>query len=79
MEIRALPALLPPGTDRLERAVLSSAGLDHGLAAHGSDAVSLRSLPLQFRQFPAVQGEILVAAADSGTGAARGAGERAGE
>jgi hypothetical protein len=46
LEIRALPALLSPGVDYLECAVLSPAPLDHLDAPDRRDALSLRGLPL---------------------------------
>ena len=70
VEIRALPALLSPGTDHLERAILSPAPLDHPDAPDRRDALSLRGLPLQFRKFPAVQGKIFLA--EGGTGSTKG-------
>jgi hypothetical protein len=69
LEIRALPALLSPGTDHLERTLLSSAALDHPAAEIGCDSVSVRFVPMQLRELPALQGEVFVAE----DGAIRGA------
>ena len=55
LEIRALPALLSPGSDHLERAVLSPAAMDRDPAEVRRHSLSLRRLPLQFRQLPALQ------------------------
>jgi hypothetical protein len=46
LEVCALPAMLPPGTDHLEPAILPPVSLDLAPAAHGSDAVSLRGVPV---------------------------------
>jgi hypothetical protein len=61
LEIRALPALLSPGADHLERTILSPAPLDRLDAPDRCDPVSLRGLSLQFRKFPAVQGKVFLA------------------
>src|SRR6185295_16838079 len=61
LEICPLPALLSPGARYLERAVLPAAVNHEVHAASGSDSLSLRSLPLQFCQLPAVQGTLFVA------------------
>jgi hypothetical protein len=68
LEIRALPALLSPGADHLERAILSSEALDHLNAPDRCDAVPLRGLPLQLRKFPAVQGKVFLAPASGAKG-----------
>ena len=65
MEIRALPALLSSGTSHLERAILSPATVDHDVASSGRNALSLRGLPVQFRELPPVQGKVFLA---QGTG-----------
>jgi hypothetical protein len=57
LDIRPLPALLSPGFDHLERTVLSSASLDDHYAALRGDSLSMPGVPLQFRQFPSVQGK----------------------
>jgi hypothetical protein len=57
LAIRSLPAMLPPGPEHLERAVLSPSAMDRDPATLRSDSVSLPRLPLQFRQFPRVQGK----------------------
>jgi len=61
LEICALPALLSAGSDHLERAVLSSAIVDAFPAAHGRDSVSLRGVPVQFCEFPPLQGALFLA------------------
>ena len=61
LEIRPLSALLPPGSDYLERAVLSPAALDCDHAALWRDPLPVSRMPLQFCQFPAVQREIKLA------------------
>jgi hypothetical protein len=68
LEIRPLSAMLSPGSDHLERAVLSPAALDRDHAALRSDALPVSRVPLQFRQFPAVQREIKLARRGSGYG-----------
>jgi len=57
MEVCSLPALLSPGIDYLERTVLPSSALDADHAPLWGDALPLPCLPLQFRQFPSVQGK----------------------
>ena len=66
LAIRPLPAVLPAGTDHLERAVLSSAPLDRVPAASRGHAVPLRRLPLQLRQLPQVQGAFYLASQNAG-------------
>jgi hypothetical protein len=69
LEIRPLPALLSPGSDHLERAVLPSSLFDALSVANRRDALSLRPMPLQFCEFPAVPGKDVVeknAARDGG-------------
>ena len=61
LEIRSLPALLPAGTDYLERAVLPPAAVDRDIVALRSYALSMLILPLQFRQLSWVQGAVYVA------------------
>jgi hypothetical protein len=58
VEIRALPALLPARTQHVERTVLPSASADTRDAAAGGDTLSVRVVPLQFRQFPALPGTV---------------------
>jgi hypothetical protein len=60
LEIRTLPALLSTGTDHLERALLSSPVVDPYHAAYGCDSLSLRRVPVQFREFPSLQGTLFV-------------------
>jgi len=57
LEIRALSAMLPPGSDDVERAVLSRAALDRDDAARRGHSLPVRGVPLQFRELPSVQGE----------------------
>ena len=57
LEICPLSPLLPPGFEHLERAVLSSASLDRYPAAVRRDTLPLPCLPMQFREFPGVQGK----------------------
>ncbi len=54
LEIRSLSALLSPGFEHLERAILSPAPLDCDPAALRRYSLSLSGVPLQFRQFPRV-------------------------
>jgi hypothetical protein len=54
MEICTLPAMLPAGSDDLERAVLSPAALDGDYAALWGDSLPVSGVPLQFCQFPAL-------------------------
>jgi hypothetical protein len=61
LEIRTLSAMLPPGVDHLERAVLSPAAVDHYHAALRRDSLPLSRLPLQLRQFPSVPGKTQLA------------------
>src|SRR5580700_8776839 len=70
LEIRALPALLSPGTDDLEPAILSPAALDHAPPEPRRNSVPLRRLPVQLRELPRMQGEIFMAEAGhrAGTG-----------
>src|SRR5580704_7189224 len=62
LEVCALPPLLSPGTDHLERAILSPPALDRVSAACGSHTLSVRRMPVQLRQLPAVQGTLQLAA-----------------
>jgi hypothetical protein len=57
LEIRTLSAMLPSGTNDLERAVLPPASLDADYAAMRRDSLPLSRLPLQLRQFPSLQGK----------------------
>ena len=57
LEVRPLPALLSPGFDHLERAVLSSASLDAHYAPLRCDSLPMPGVPLQFRQFSSLQGK----------------------
>lgn len=50
LEIRSLPPMYPADARHLERTALQSAAADVLIAAARSEAVSLRTLPLQFRQ-----------------------------
>lgn len=50
LEIRSLPPMYPADARHLERTALQSAAPDVLIAAARSEAVSLRTLPLQFRQ-----------------------------
>jgi hypothetical protein len=61
LEICALPALLSSGPDHVERALLPPAPLDNPAIAAARDSVSMRFMPMQLRELPAVQGEIFVA------------------
>ena len=61
LEIRPLPALLSPGTDHLERTVLSSTALDCDYATLRRHALPLPGMPLQFRKFSPVQGKAQLA------------------
>lgn len=61
VEIRALSPLLSSGIDHLERAVLPSTALDGHYAPLRRDAVPMPRVPLQFRQFPSLQGETQLA------------------
>jgi len=61
LEICALPAMLPPGADHLERAVLPPTALDGPSVARRRHTLSLRRLPLQLRELPPVQGAAFVA------------------
>src|ERR1700674_2232491 len=70
LEVRPLPQVLPPAARHLERAVLQASVLDRRVAAFGRDAVSLRGVPVQFREFQEVQGALRLAA----SGAADSAG-----
>jgi hypothetical protein len=58
LEICTLPAVLPPASDHLESAILSSASADSHLPATRRDALSLRGLPVQFHQLPVLQGTL---------------------
>jgi hypothetical protein len=64
VEIRTLPALLSPGTHHLERAILSPRPLDHLATASARNALSLRRMPLQFREFQTLQREVFVEKAE---------------
>jgi hypothetical protein len=70
LEIRALPALLPSGTEHLESAILSPANVDDPPPELRRHAVSLRGVPLQLCELPRMQGEIFMAEAGhrAGTG-----------
>jgi hypothetical protein len=68
LEVRAMPKLLSSGPDHLERAILSPAPLDQLAASIGRDALSLRCLPLQFRELPVVQRKVFLEEAGSGGG-----------
>jgi hypothetical protein len=57
LEICPLSALLSPGFEHLERAVLSSSALDSDSAALRGDPLPMPGLPLQFRQFSRLQGK----------------------
>jgi hypothetical protein len=61
VEIRAMPALLSPGTHYLERAVLPPFAVDRRPAPVRRDSVPLRGLPMQFRELPALQGALFLA------------------
>lgn len=72
LEICPLPALLPTGPHHLERTVLSAAVLGPRGDENRRDALSVRAMPLQLREFPAVSGENVVeetAAANQAAGA----------
>jgi hypothetical protein len=61
LEICPLPPLLSPGTDHLERTVLSSAALDGDYAPLRRHSVPLPVVPLQLREFSPVQGKAQLA------------------
>jgi hypothetical protein len=63
MEICSMPALLSPGADYLEPAILSRASRADDPAGLGSDSLSLCGLPLQLCKLPRMQGEIFMAEA----------------
>lgn len=65
LEIRALPQVLPSGTDYLERAILQPVVVDYLEAPVGRNTVPLRGVPVQFCQFQEVQGKVFLEA--SGT------------
>lgn len=73
MEIRPLPALLSSGFNHLEPAILSPAEVDGDDAAPGCYALSLQFVPVQFREFPPLQGTSLVEETTHDTNSARGA------
>jgi hypothetical protein len=52
-----LSPLLSAGLGHLERAILSSAALDSDPAALWRNPLPLPRMPLQFRQFPGLQGK----------------------
>jgi len=52
LEVRPLPALLPPGTSYVERAVLPSPAADTHDATPRRHPLPLRLLPLQLRKLP---------------------------
>jgi hypothetical protein len=58
LEVCALPALLPSGIEHVERAVLQAASLDGNSVAEWRYSLPVSSLPLQLREFPALQGQV---------------------
>jgi hypothetical protein len=68
LEIRALPALLSPGVDHLERPLLPSAALDDPAAEIGCDSVPMRVMPLQLCELSALQRKVFVAEECAGSG-----------
>jgi hypothetical protein len=77
VEICPLPAMLSPGFEHLERAILSSSPLDCDSAALRRDSLSLPRMPLQFRQLPGVQGKAQLACRRDGAGYRRAFGSEA--
>jgi hypothetical protein len=61
LEICPLSPLLSPGTDHLERTLLSSAALDGDYAPLRRHSVPLPVVPLQLREFSPVQGKAQLA------------------
>jgi hypothetical protein len=57
LAICPLSALLSPGFEYLERAVLSPPALDRDPAALRRDSLSVSGMPVQFCQLPRVQGK----------------------